>query len=373
MFFLFDILFLSNGTMNGEKYISSLLKGNTPIFEQLQLEEPDSKISGMKQTGVCDQQIRNNNCGLVLRSSFVNGIREGRAIVFDSQERIYMNLPFSNGKLDGEAFIYDNTREFQIKYSNGKPTGYATILENGKLLFKGSFLNGYAYGDGEFVFSNNMVYRGFFKNGLAQGNGTITNVQKNTVLKGSFSEGTFRNYRVSPAPVLPFIRDCRTQPQEEDPCIVYNLEDLTGNEVTEMVQTTVEIALDIQLEYISKSSNMLNKALERLESIRQVYEYKRDTRKQWNSLCMQAQNQAKRVQNPTSNNEKAQEFDNDSSSSDYEEEDYVANDSDSSTGTVASYVPNKRGSLLRNEAKHMIDNLDEDEVFDLESLYSDSD
>ena len=145
---------------------------------------------------------------------------KGKIKEYDYNGRLIFKGEYLNGKRNGKGVEYIdqkcNCGDKQIKCShnekisifigeflNGERNGRGEVYnEIGKLIFKGEFLNGYKNGIGEeFNEEGNLIFKGEYLNEYKNGKGEEYDNDGNIIFKGQYIKGNKKNE---------FLYECKT-------------------------------------------------------------------------------------------------------------------------------------------------------------------
>ena len=178
---------ISSNPQNNNKIAPGNLNSNNVINVNNNISNNDD-ISKSKLNQPEDNEIEERYAGELL-----NGLRHGKGTVYYKKNgKIKYKGDFVNGKYEGFGELYDENGTLQCKgnFKNGKcEEDIKLYYYNGIINYEGQFVNGLKHGKGKKYYENGKIqYEGYFINNKYEGIGKL--FYKNGEIK---YEGTFKN------------------------------------------------------------------------------------------------------------------------------------------------------------------------------------
>lgn len=174
------LLTVSLATVNAQDYLTA---------PQLERKEGVMYIKGSDTPFSGDYNMNHDNGKIFIKGQYVNGLKEGKWVVYDSLGALRSEEAFAKDQWEGERKTYhpngkiSTTESFKAGIRNGLHQGF---YENGQLIFKVNEVNGHKVGSWVYYHNNGKAWeKGQFKANKHEGkwttydgNGKTTSVRK---------------------------------------------------------------------------------------------------------------------------------------------------------------------------------------------------
>ena len=146
----------------------------------------EEKVLAIHKAG--NEEIQ-KNAGIFIKeivNFFKNYKKNGLGIDYDENGRVKYKGNFLDDEYNGEGtFYYPNGDYYKGNFIKGKKSGRGCdFYKNGKIKYDGKFVNDkYEDNEGTYHFENGEIYIGQFKNGEKNGHGQIYKLDNNTYIK----------------------------------------------------------------------------------------------------------------------------------------------------------------------------------------------
>ncbi len=161
--------YIANGKKNGE---------GKEYNEEGKLIFQGEYLDGKKWKGKF-KEYDNDTKNLVFECEYLNGIIEGEAKEYDKYDgQLLFSGKYSNGKRNGEGIEY--------KPIPGEKADQDSYYPSGKIIFRGTYLNGEKKQGKEYNYDENLVYDGEYLNGKRHGKGKVYDKYSKLKYEGEF-------------------------------------------------------------------------------------------------------------------------------------------------------------------------------------------
>lgn len=191
-----------HGLRSGHDFVVIGTPTENGVFADYEKGAIDVPMEDGVMNGKGTEKLTKNNEEYTLECTWVNGKKNGEAVLLDSNSVMSMKLFFKDDLIEGEGYLYDNGQvTFKGTWVAGKRCGFGQEFQGGKLLFKGQYKDDVRNGYGTLYDANGEVaFEGEWVDGK-EGESTIEEddngdrvlvVKKDGVLvyRGGFKEGT---------------------------------------------------------------------------------------------------------------------------------------------------------------------------------------